>query len=126
MLGIPMASKGKQIRRSLSVLIVLLIVAACGGGGSGATTPTPSGPTLTIEGRAFGQAPAVGAGETLTVSNLDSVRHTVTSPDGRWEEVSVEGNATASLAVPADLAPGIYQFVCAVHPSMSGQLTVSG
>ena len=115
------------MRRFVVYLLVVAGLVACGGdGGSTTTAPAPSGPTLTIEGRSFGQAPEVAPGESFTVSNLDGVRHTVTSPDGLWDEVSVPGGSTATFTVPADLAPGTYSFVCTVHPDMGGTLTVSG
>jgi plastocyanin len=81
---------------------------------------------MTIEGISFGQAPTVGPGDSFSIVNRDSVRHTFTSPDGLWPEVAIGGGATAEFTVPADLAPGTYPFVCTVHPSMGGNLTVTG
>ena len=105
--------------------------AASGAGGPAATTgpgatDAPAGPTLTIEGRAFGQVPQVAAGESFTIINLDSTRHTFTSSDGSWEPVDLSGDSEASFTVPESLPPGSYRFICAIHPDMGGTLTVSG
>jgi plastocyanin len=43
-----------------------------------------------------------------------------------WESVEVPGTSEIDFTVPADLAPGTYNFVCRVHPDMSGRLTVTG
>ncbi|HUO46466.1 MAG TPA: cupredoxin domain-containing protein [Acidimicrobiia bacterium] len=115
------------MRRLLLLVVVGLMLGACGGDTTTTTVVgSAAGPTLTIQGRSFGQAPEVGAGETFAVVNQDPVRHTITSPDDLWEEVSVAGGASAEFTVPAALDPGTYDFVCAVHPDMGGRLTVSG
>ena len=90
------------------------------------TSVAPTGPTLTIEGRSFGRAPEVAAGETFTIVNLDSTRHTFSSSDGAWEEVQLPVESQVPFTVPDSLAPGRYVFFCAVHSDMSGSLTVSG
>jgi len=91
------------------------------------TLAAPTGPTLTIEGRAFGQAPEVAAGESFTIVNLDSTRHTFSSADGSWEQVALPGGSQVLFTVPDSLAPGRYVFFCAIHSDMTGGgLTVSG
>ncbi|HUO46683.1 MAG TPA: cupredoxin domain-containing protein [Acidimicrobiia bacterium] len=118
------------MRRLLLAVSALAAIVACGGDSASTTepsaTPDPADPSMTIQGRSFGQAPEVAAGESFTVINQDGVRHTVTSPDGLWEEVSVAGGQSAVFTVPADVAAGTYNFVCVVHPDMGGRLTVSG
>ena len=64
----------------------------------------------------------VAPGETLTVDNLDGVEHTVTATDGSFDSGVVNAGAAIGLVAPA--LPGVYSFFCAVHPSMTGQLTV--
>lgn len=78
-------------------------------------------PEITISQFAFSNA-TVPAGATVTVNNLDGVEHTVTATDGSFDS-NVVASATA-IAFVAPTAPGTYSFVCAIHPSMSGQLTV--
>ncbi|HKY46888.1 MAG TPA: cupredoxin domain-containing protein [Acidimicrobiia bacterium] len=125
-------------KRSATTLALLMVtVLACGGEGETATgspsTTTPAAstaaagePTLTIEGRSFGQAPEVAAGESFTIVNRDSARHTFTSSDGSWEEVDLPGDSEVPFTVPAALAPGRYVFFCAIHSDMGGSLTVAG
>ncbi|MGH8928678.1 MAG: cupredoxin domain-containing protein [Acidimicrobiia bacterium] len=117
------------IRRAFLLLSVCVALIACGGEGGtaeGTTASADSGATLTVQGVAFGQPPAVAAGDTFTIVNLDSTRHTFTSSDGAWEQVDLPAETEVQFTVPASLAPGSYPFVCTIHPSMSGNLTVSG
>jgi plastocyanin len=78
-------------------------------------------PEITISQFTFSGA-SVPAGATVTVNNLDGVEHTVTATDGSFDS-GVVASATA-VAFLAPNAPGTYSFVCAIHPSMSGQITV--
>ena len=131
--------------RFVSLVLLTTLAFACGGEGDTATgsqnavsageadTTTTSdtaasdaGPTLTIEGRAFGPAPEVAAGESFTIVNLDAARHTFSSSDGSWEQVDLAGDSQVSFTVPPDLAPGRYIFFCAIHSDMGGTLTVTG
>jgi plastocyanin len=118
----------KRTATALALLVVAVL--ACGGEGDTATgtetTDAPTGPTLTIEGRSFGAAPEVAAGESFTIVNLDSTRHTFSSSDGAWEQVDLPVESQTPFTVPDSLAPGRYVFFCAVHSDMSGSMTVSG
>lgn len=113
------------MRFVIAVLTAGLLV-ACAGDAEPPASDVPAGPTLTIEGRAFGQPPQLAAGETMVIDNQDAVRHTFTSSDGVWDEVEVAGNSSAEFTVPADLGPGDYRFICVVHSDMGGTLTVTG
>jgi plastocyanin len=122
------------VGKSLSALgLVLLLLVACGGDADTPTTLAPSegtsggdDPTLTIEGRAFGAAPQLAPGDSMTIANLDSVRHTFTSGDDSWESVELPGGSEATFTVPDALAPGDYIFFCEVHADMGGRLTITG
>lgn len=125
-------------RTPIALVVMVMTVLACGGEGDTATgspattaaptetTAAPTDPTLTIEGRSFGQAPEVAAGESFTIVNLDSTRHTFTSSDGSWESVDLSGDSQVAFTVPGSLAPGRYVFFCEIHSDMGGGLTVSG
>ena len=108
------------------------MLVACGGGADDSTTAAPGGtssgdgPILTIEGRAFGSVPQLAPGDSMTIVNLDSVRHTFTSGDDSWESVELAGASEATFTVPDDLAPGDYIFFCEVHADMGGRLTITG
>ena len=119
--------------QTLGLITGIVIVAACGGDAKGTTTAgvtgstsAGDGPILTIEGRSFGSVPDLAPGESMTIVNLDSVRHTFTSGDDAWESVELPGDSEASFTVPAELAPGDYIFFCEVHADMGGRLTVTG
>ncbi|MGZ5385333.1 MAG: cupredoxin domain-containing protein [Acidimicrobiia bacterium] len=134
------------ISKRIPIALVAMVVAvlACGGEGDTATgspsttaaatettaatvtTASPTGPTLTIDGRSFGLAPEVAAGDSFTIVNLDSTRHTFSSSDGAWEQVDLAVESQTPFTVPDDLVPGRYVFFCAIHSDMSGSLTVSG
>ena len=125
-------------RTPIALVVMVVAVLACGGEGDTAvgspsttagateTTGAPTGPTLTIEGRSFGVAPEVAAGDSFTIVNLDSTRHTFSSSDGAWEQVDLAVESQTPFTVPDELAPGRYVFFCAIHSDMSGSLTVSG
>jgi plastocyanin len=128
----------------------LTIVAAGqgAGGGSGAQSGNTTegaaggaggGPTLTIlEGSAVQGNPdydpdelTVAAGSDVTVTNEDTVPHTVTSgtsptdPNaGQMFDTSIiNGGESAALSL-AQVAAGQYDYHCMVHPYMTGKLTV--
>ncbi len=76
-------------------------------------------------------AVSVAGGGTVTVVNLDSVDHTVTSvatgPDGLPVfDVRVPTGTTATVPGVDLLAAGAWEFYCKFHPSMRGVLTVEG
>jgi len=100
--------------------------------GPGASTP-PSGTTLELTAKniAYDQssleAPA-GAGFTIHFTNDDAgTPHNVAIKDASGQEVFkgeiFSGPGERAYAVPA-LPAGTYQFVCSVHPNMTGTLTV--
>ena len=96
--------------------------------------PDPASPSAAAEVAASGAAPqitiaqfaytsaTVAPGATLTVSNLDADDHTVTSTQGLFDTGAVAAGGAIGFVAPT--APGVYSFVCVIHPSMSGQLTV--
>lgn len=77
--------------------------------------------SVTITGFAFSPA-TVKAGQHVTVTNADSVPHTLTIASTGLD-VKVPANGTASFTAPAKA--GSYALTCDFHPSMSGTLTVT-
>lgn len=74
---------------------------------------------------------ALAPGGRLSVVNLDTIDHTVTSTavgsDGRaLFDVVVPPGATVSIPAASRLGSGQYSFYCRYHPSMRGALTISG
>jgi plastocyanin len=92
-----------------------------GAGQAGSSGGAAAGGTLEINGFQF-SAIQVAPGATVTVINRDSVPHTATARDGGFDTGSIERGGTRSFTAPA--APGSYEFFCAIHPSMTGTLTV--
>jgi cytochrome c oxidase subunit II len=105
-------------------------------------TGTAAGPsaTLTIpEGASVQGNPAydpdpltITAGDTVEVSNQDTVPHTVTSGTGpedaesgsQFDTSIIDAGATAQVDT-ASLAAGDFPYYCSVHPYMLGTLKVS-
>jgi plastocyanin len=107
---------------------------AAGGGGGAA-----GGPTLTIlEGSSIQGSPdydpdelTVAAGSDVTVTNQDTLPHTVTSGTGTQDPTAgqtfdtslINGGESATLSL-AQVAAGQYDYHCMVHPFMTGKLVV--
>lgn len=103
-------------------LVASVILLGCDGDGDGAADPSQESAgdeaTLVIEGFAFVDA-TVAAGGDVLVENRDSALHTVT---GERFDVDVGGGEQVTFTAPEE--PGTYDFVCSVHPTMTGTLTV--
>ncbi len=65
----------------------------------------------------------VEPGQTIQVVNSDGVPHTLTADDGSFDSGVIGGGTSGSFATPN--ADGTFSFICTIHPSMSGELTVS-
>jgi plastocyanin len=66
----------------------------------------------------------VRPGAIVSVSNNDSTTHTLTSKTvGRFDTGDIGAGRQASFTAPS--APGTYQFVCTIHPFMTGTLIVA-
>jgi plastocyanin len=117
------------VARRFGLLLLIVGILTCGGGDAtdpNTTVGDTDGPRMTIEGRSFGSTPDLAPGDSMTIVNLDSVRHTFTAGDNSWPSVDIAGDAQATFTVPDDLAPGDYTFFCQVHADMGGTLTVTG
>jgi plastocyanin len=90
---------------------------ANGGGAGGAA----SGATLAIRDFTFTDA-SVAPGGLVTVANGDSAGHTVTANGGEFDSGEVSGGAAGTFQAPGET--GTYEFFCAIHPGMTGTLTV--
>lgn len=65
----------------------------------------------------------VQPGQVIQVVNQDGVPHTVTANDGSFDTGVIGGGAEGNFATPN--ADGTYSFICTIHPSMTGELTVA-
>jgi plastocyanin len=86
--------------------------AATGAGGASSAAAA----AITISNFAFSGPVTVAPGAVVTVSNKDSVEHTVTADSAGGFDVSVPPGGTATFTAPT--APGSFPFHCSVHPSM--------
>ena len=100
---------------------------------------SPQGTPLTIlEGSSVQGSPdfdpdtlTVKKGDKITVTNKDTLPHTVTSGTGptdpnsakQFDTSIIEPGATADIET-TNLTPGDYPFHCAIHPYMTGKIVV--
>jgi plastocyanin len=103
-----------------------------------ATAGPPGTPLTILEGSSVQGNPSydpatltVKKGDKITVTNKDSLPHTVTSGTGPTDPNSAKQFDTSILEVGAtadiettNINPGEYPFYCTVHPYMTGKLVV--
>jgi plastocyanin len=121
--------------RGGAVVLVLgaaLLLAGCssGGGsgssasgsssGSGAATSTES---ITISNFMFSPMHAsVAPGSTVSVTNKDSVTHTLTATGGRFNTGDIGPGQTKTFTAPSKA--GTYDYICNIHQYMMGTIVV--
>jgi plastocyanin len=103
-----------------------------------ATAGKPGIPLTILEGSSVQGSPSfdpstltVKKGDKITVTNKDTLPHTVTSgasptdPNSakQFDTSIIEAGATADIET-ASIDPGEYPFHCTVHPYMTGKLVV--
>jgi len=92
------------------------------------TAAAPNGAEVKITISNFAFVPAsvtVSPGEKIVVTNKDSVTHTFTAmpgTSGKFSSGDIAPNVTKTVVAPS--AKGSYPFYCAIHPFMTGTLTV--
>jgi plastocyanin len=122
----------------LACMALGLVVAGCGGdddedeggGGGAATTEEPAGgggggggTAVSMEGIAFNPAEVtVGAGDTVTWTNNDSVGHDVTADE--FSSGDPGGLAQGDTFEHTFEEAGSFDYVCTVHPGMEGTVVV--
>lgn len=63
----------------------------------------------------------VKPGTTVTWKNADGEPHTVTSVDGLFRSGALDTDETFAFRYDK---PGVYKYVCSIHPRMTGTITV--
>ncbi len=115
------------ISRALTIALVAL-VAACGGDDTDPPATTEAGNggeeiAITIADFAFSGPDTVAVGDTVTVTNEDSMAHTWTAVGNEFDSGSLgEGE---SFDFTFDEA-GEFDYFCTIHPTMTGTITVEG
>ncbi|MEH2149099.1 cupredoxin domain-containing protein [Nostoc sp.] len=64
---------------------------------------------------------AIAVGKTVQFINVDEEPHTATAMDGTFNSKALDTNETWNYTATK---PGIYPYICSVHPFMKGTLTV--
>jgi plastocyanin len=133
-----MAREPTRRFRGGAVVLVLgaaLLLAACSsGGGSGSSsarasssTSSGSGATstksITISNFMFSPMhAAVAPGSTVSVTNKDSVTHTLTATGGQFNTGDIGAGQTKTFTAPAKA--GTYSYICNIHQYMMGTIVV--
>ncbi len=109
-----MTSKRALVATFLAVLAAAAI---------GASRSAAQGDTLvTVKDFDFHpMAVSVPVGATVTWKNIDGEPHTVTSLDGSFRSGALDEGDTYSFRFAK---PGVYKYVCTIHPRMTATVTV--
>jgi plastocyanin len=126
----------RDLRRSAALFAgAALLLAGCssGSGSSAASSPTTASTattavapdTIIIKNFAFVPASlTVAPGTKVTVTNQDTVTHTVTATGAKaFDTGDITPGSTVTFTAPA--AAGSYPYICSIHTYMQGTLTVS-
>ena len=65
----------------------------------------------------------VAPGATVTVTNKDSVTHTLTATKGQFDTGDIAGGQSKTFTAP--MKPGTYSYICNIHQYMMGTIVVS-
>lgn len=89
---------------------------------AGQTTGAPGSVQVTIKNFDFHpMAVAVPVGGSVTWTNHDGEPHTVTSIDGSFRSEALDEDDTYTFKFTK---PGVYQYICTIHPRMRATVTV--
>src|SRR5271170_991151 len=119
------------------VLAGALLLAACSSGGSGpsgsasssgsssgsSSAGAKSSNAITISNFMFSpMSVSVAPGSTVTVTNKDSVAHTLTATGGKFDTGDINGGQSKTFTAPTK--PGTYSYICNIHQYMMGTIVV--
>lgn len=112
---------------SAALAAVLLVgTAASADAGGGCHQPATNGATTTVTLRSNCFAPVVtnvATGDTVRFVNVDEWAHTVTGSGFGWGS---PGNLAAGASTSSRFdEPGVYPYVCLLHPGMLGAVVVA-
>jgi plastocyanin len=114
------------------VLAGALLLAACSSGGSGSPKAAASSGSsagakdtnaITISNFMFSpMRVSVAPGSTVSVTNKDSVAHTLTATGGQFDTGDINGGQTKTFTAPSKA--GAYSYICNIHQYMMGTIVV--
>ncbi|MGH2805826.1 MAG: cupredoxin domain-containing protein [Actinomycetota bacterium] len=121
-----------RLKRELlfAAIVVLALApaapaAASGGGGCGEPITEERGAEVDIEGFCFTPTVLYAApGDTVTWTNRDPVPHNVGGANMAWG--SFEQIRRGKSISHTFSEPGVYSYVCSLHPGMAGTVVVGG
>jgi plastocyanin len=117
------------LRVALSITATLAL-AACSGGGGGAVASVcndSTGSTVvaaTVQNKTWSQPINAKVGDVITWTNSDDVPHQLALDDGSCTmsaNIAPSGGRAGLVFTKA----GTYPFHCAIHPTMTGTITIS-
>ena len=92
-------------------------------GAVAAAHATPTTHTVSIVNMAFSPATlSIKAGDTVIFRNDDRVPHDATASNGAFATPRLEPGQAAQLTFPGAAR---YDYICSIHPSMTGSITVA-
>lgn len=120
---------GPMRRLLLPLVLLACLVAACGGGDDGeqgASSEACPSDAVVIKMADIKFDPedaTVSAGQTVCWINEDTIDHDVVAESGASFKSELYGKGETFTATVD--APGTVQYVCTIHPGMTGKLTVN-
>lgn len=116
----------RRLISTSTLLAIALVIAACSGSsGEPAPTTAASGAELdiTIEGFSYTGAETAAVGDTVSITNEDTIGHTWTEVDGEFDSGTLAEGETFEFTFDE---AGEFDYFCSVHPEMAGTITVEG
>ena len=87
----------------------------------GATGSRAEDATVSIRNFMFTMNVTVTPGSKVTWKNMDGEPHTVASLDGLFRSPALDEGDSYSFVFDK---PGVYRYICSIHPGMKGVVTV--
>ncbi len=127
-----MREPARRLRGGAAVLVLAaaLLLAACSSGSSGSGAGAAAGSAsakatsaITISNFMFSPMSAsVAPGSTISVTNKDSVAHTLSATGGQFDTGDINAGQTKTFTAPSKA--GTYHYICNIHQYMMGTIVV--
>ncbi len=112
----------RSVTRSLAAAAAVALAPAAGASAAELAPASAEAPQILIKNFMFSPtALTVPAGATVTWRNQDNEPHTVASDAGLFRSGALDTNESFSFRFEK---PGVYHFLCSIHPYMVGTVTV--
>jgi plastocyanin len=129
------SNQARPLALAVCAATLAVLLASCGGSSGSPPGSAPGSPTatsaargaaggITISGFAYSGTMTVKPGQKVTVTNDDSVTHTLTDKvSHKFDTGDIPGSGRRKTFT-APTQPGRYPFGCTIHPDMKGTLLV--